>query len=370
MGNESYKKKIKKYKVYNIKLVEKLKICISIKKNRTYWAFINKKWKRIAEVYFVLLKKDIQIISNDTKMITKSQCLGVTKKGVMCSRVVSDIYCFQHKRENFLNTACYAKAKERDQFYTTQNNVSICTQVYNKFININKEEDIIIEPSAGCGSFINSINKLCNNIFLIDIDPKHKLIQAGNFLNFNKNLDKFKKVHLIGNPPFSIINKFLKQAFKITDSLGFILPLSFRKESRKKIFPLNFHCIHEHIVLDNNFHFNGREHKVPTIFQIWEKRKYNRDAVINISSKYIEFVKKKNNPTLAFRRVGAKCGEISTIIQDKSESSYYFIKLKKGLDIFKFFEIYKKVKFFHNNTVAQKSISQQELLLELKKYDI
>jgi hypothetical protein len=81
-------------------------------------------------------------------------------------------------------------------------------------------------------------------------------------------------------------------------------------------------------------------------------------------------VKKKDLPTLAFRRVGCKCGEISSIIENKSESSHYFIKLKKGLSKLKFFAIYKKIKFSHNNTVAQKSISQQELLLELKKYGL
>ena len=83
-------------------------------------------------------------------------------------------------------------------------------------------------------------------------------------------------------------------------------------------------------------------------------------------SKYIEFVKKEDNPILSFKRVGSKAGEISTIIKDKSKNSHYFIKFKNGCDIFKFNNVYKKVKFLHNNTVGPKSISQQELLLELK----
>lgn len=89
-----------------------------------------------------------------------------------------------------------------------------------------------------------------------------------------------------------------------------------------------------------------------------------------MTSKHIEFVKKNNNPTLAFRRVGSRCGEVSVIVQDKSESTHYFIKLKNCLNIVKFFDIYKKIKFLHNNTVGQKSISQQELLLELKKHGV
>jgi hypothetical protein len=78
----------------------------------------------------------------------------------------------------------------------------------------------------------------------------------------------------------------------------------------------------------------------------------------------IEFVKKNDNPTLAFRCVGYDCGEVSSITQDKSTNTHYFIKLRNGLDSVTFFEAYKKIKFLHNNTVGQKSISKQELLLE------
>jgi hypothetical protein len=360
-----------KYKVYDIRCIQKLRVFAGIKK-KTYWAFISDKWKRIAKEYYGILKNSgIGVILKSTTVINKNRCSGFNKNGLQCNRLVSGTYCFQHKRNTFLDiSVCSTRAKELDQFYTTQNNAILCTQIYNKFININKEEDLIIEPSAGCGAFINSLDKLCNNSFLIDIDPKHKRIKKGNFLNFNQNLDKFKKVHFIGNPPFNIIGKFLKHVFKFADITGFVLPLSFRKESRKKIYPLNFHCIHEHVILNNNFYFNGGTRKVPTIFQIWEKRGYNRAPVITVTSKHIEFVKKNNNPTLAFRRVGSRCGEVSVIVQDKSESTHYFIKLKNCLNIVKFFDIYKKIKFLHNNTVGQKSISQQELLLELKKHGV
>jgi hypothetical protein len=140
--------------------------------------------------------------------------------------------------------------------------------VYNEFISINKEKDLIIEPSAGCGSFMNGLDKLCNNVVLIDIDPKHERVKKGDFLKFNRNLDKFKKVHLLGNPPFSHVNLFIRHACKFSDVIGFILPLSFRKESRKKIYPLNFHFIHEYVLLNNSFSFNGGTRKVPTVFQI------------------------------------------------------------------------------------------------------
>jgi hypothetical protein len=202
--------------------------------------------------------------------ITKTQCLGFTKKGTRCSRLLlgNTTQCFQHSKGLEHALTCTKKMKALDQFYTSKENTTICIELYSKFISINRNNDVIIEPSAGNGSFINSIDKLSNNIILIDIDPKHSRIEVGDFLNFNKNLNKFKKVHVIGNPPFSVVHKFIKKACKIADSIGFILPLSFRKVSRKKAFPLNFHLVHEYIILSNIFYFNGCDRKVPTAFQI------------------------------------------------------------------------------------------------------
>jgi len=73
---------------------------------------------------------------------------------------------------------------------------------------------------------------------------------------------------------------------------------------------------------------------------------------------------------LSFRRVGSIAGEISTLIENKSKNSHYFIRFKNGFETCQFVKLYKKIKFLHKNTVGQKSISQQELLLELRKYGI
>jgi hypothetical protein len=354
-----------------LKTIKYIKDSCSINHKITYWAKVGEKLKRISQECFLILKnKGIEIVVKSINMVKKKRCLSLTKKGFQCSRLtfVTD-NCYQHKNHLILDKTCHSTAQKFAQFYTTANNAAVCMRIYKKFISIDKEKDIIIEPSAGCGSFIKGINKLCNTVILLDIDPKHKDIQKGDFLGFNKNLDKFKKVHIIGNPPFNIVTKFIKKASNFANVIGFILPLSFVKESRKKVFPFNFHCVHEHVLLNNDFYFNNNVKKIPTVFQIWEKREFIRDLPVKLISNYIQFVKKKDLPTLAFRRVGFKCGEISTEIETKSESSHYFIKLN-GLSKFKFFEVYKKIKFSKNNTVAQKSISQQELLFELKKYGI
>ena len=69
-----------------------------------------------------------------------------------------------------------------------------------------------------------------------------------NDLNLNKeikdlNQNCFKKIHIIGNPPFgrqsSLAIKFIKKSAEFCDSISFILPKSFKKDSLKKHFPLN-----------------------------------------------------------------------------------------------------------------------------------
>lgn len=91
----------KNYIVYDISLIQKLKISVSIKKNVTYWAFVSNKLKRIAKNYFLeLKKKGIEVISMGTTAINKSQCLGISKNGLICSRFIKGSYCFQHKEQN------------------------------------------------------------------------------------------------------------------------------------------------------------------------------------------------------------------------------------------------------------------------------
>ena len=330
-------------KTYNNNLLTKLRINISLKQNTTYWAFVNSQWKRISYTYFL----DLKLLDIET--------LGP----VLCRQSVSVSSALTNR-----------EALAKDQFYTPEILSTFCLNLYSKVVTVSKSDDIIIEPAAGSGAFIPGIKALCNNTVLIDVDPKHSSVDEADFLKFNIDLSKFKKVHVLGNPPFSLIKKFIEKASGIADTIGFILPLSFRKDSRKKLFPLNYHCIHETILLNNKFIFQGILKKIPTVFQVWEKQVTKRIISPPVSSKYIKFVKKNNSPELAFRRVGSRCGELSFEIENKSESSFYFIKLTNGLGVLTFCEVFKKVVFCHENTVGPKSISQQELLLALSRYGI
>ena len=251
-----------------------------------------------------------------------------------------------------------------DKYYTKKNTVEICFNLINKNLTFDTD-DLIIEPSAGNGAFIEKIKQqMCKHIFY-DIYPENTEIIKNNFLDLNLNLNLYKsnftKIHIIGNPPFgkqsSIAIKFIKKCCKFADSISFILPKSFKKNSLQKKFSLNYHLVVSENIPDNSFTLNNQEYPVPCVFQIWEKRSYNREIINKIEPINFKFVKKNEYPSFSFRRVGANAGNIDIEIESKSIQSHYFIKINDLSLIDKF----KNIKFTHDNTVGPRSINKQEL---------
>lgn len=250
-----------------------------------------------------------------------------------------------------------------DKFYTKNSVVDDCLKYVKKYINITNE-DLVIEPSAGGGAFISSIKSLTNNYLFYDLEPENSEIKKQDFLLSDEDYKIAGKIHIIGNPPFgrqsSLAIKFIKKSCGFCDTLSFILPKSFKKDSLKKKVPKKFHLLFEIDLPERSFLVDGKEYNVPCIFQIWEKRLVDREEVKNLEPVNFIFVKKSENPDIAFRRVGDKAGMISTDFQDKSIQSHYFIKFSKKFDVNKL----KNIKFESNNTVGPKSISKQELIYQ------
>ena len=259
-----------------------------------------------------------------------------------------------------------------DKFYTKSNIAEQCCQIINKYININPHIDLIIEPSAGNGSFIEPITKLSNHHMFYDILPEHPQIVKQDYLNIDLSSilvpDVHTKIHIIGNPPFgrqsSLAIKFIKQSSKFCDTISFILPKSFKKESMQKHFPLNFHLIYQIDLDSHSFIINNEEEKdVPCVLQIWEKKNYERADIITSSPTKFSFVKRDESPDISFRRVGVNAGTIDTNnLNEKSIQSHYFIKFNVDVNKNMAINKIKEINYEHNNTVGPKSISKQEII--------
>ena len=119
-----------------------------------------------------------------------------------------------------------------DKYYTKDTTVNFCINLIKQYIQI-EQNDLIIEPSAGNGSFILGIKTLSSNFLFYDLEPEHHEIIQKDYLS-SENEFKSNKIHIIGNPPFgrqsSLAIKFIKKSCLFCDTISFILPKSFKKD--------------------------------------------------------------------------------------------------------------------------------------------
>ncbi len=262
------------------------------------------------------------------------------------------------------------KRKTIDKYYTSPRIVNECIKLIKENINI-QENDLCIEPSAGNGAFINGIKSLFKNYKFYDLEPENSEIIKQDYLEYDYNtinVQNFNKIHIIGNPPFgrqsSLAIKFIKKSVEYCDSISFILPKSFKKESLKKHFHLNFHLVYEYILPENSFVVDEKIYNVPCIFQIWIKKDIHRKVTEKIFPNEYKFVKKEEEHDISVRRVGINAGDVDTNTNSKSIQSHYFIKFENTLTD----EIFNKLNKINYDckhyTCGPKSISKQELIKE------
>jgi len=166
-------------------------------------------------------------------------------------------------------------ANDLDQFYTNVDVVEKCLEGISF-----DDYDIVLEPSAGSGSFLNLLPK--DKRQGLDLEPAHDEVIKQDFFDFVP--DSSKKYYVVGNPPFgknsSLAVKFFNKSAKFADKIAFIIPRTFRKEEFQNKLDLNFHLVREELLPEESFHTPmGEAYKVPCVFQIWEKRNTKREKV-------------------------------------------------------------------------------------------
>lgn len=259
-----------------------------------------------------------------------------------------------------------------DKFYTKPEVVAKCLKEFKK-LQIDTTTDVVIEPSAGSGSFTSRLVEY--NSISYDIVPEGENIIEQDFLKLNLTEGFHIPLHFIGNPPFgrqsSIAKKFIKHICKCdkTKSFGFILPKSFKKESMQRCIPLDFHLISQINIEKDGFLVNGKDHDVPCVFQVWERREDNRYVSPKLEPKGYTFVKDKKKGRYALRRVGVYAGKIIDMflhpLSKISDQSHYYIKLDEPDE--EFIKKYGELSWEEDNTVGPKSIGKQEFIKELNK---
>ncbi|MCK9558189.1 MAG: hypothetical protein M0R50_09145 [Candidatus Cloacimonetes bacterium] len=221
---------------------------------------------------------------------------------------------------------------------------------------------LIIEPSAGDGAFSTQIDG-CK---AYDIYPRHHSIIEADFLqmHYTGDVDR-RNILCIGNPPFgpngSLALAFIKKCCEFADTIAFILPLSYKKESMQERVPRNYHLIKQIDVPLENALLEGKVQKVPVVFQIWENKYEPRpkpDRFAPVGFSYVANIVRAN-ADFCVRRVGMYAGKASRKLS-QSATSHYYINLFHD-DVDDVVRRLNSVKWEHNNTVGQRSISKNEL---------
>jgi len=232
--------------------------------------------------------------------------------------------------------------------------------------------DLIIEPSAGGGAFIDILKTHNTRIISYDIEPAHPDIIKQDYLTVD--VTQFPKNTLvIGNPPFgrqsSQAIKFLRHS-EFASCIAFILPKSFKKDSMQEKLPMYFHLEHQIDIPEKAFVLgkDGNEHDVPCVFQIWKKYSYKRPPIKKIIPVGWAFTCNRGSEYIVFTRVGVNAGFCTLDDCKRPLTSHYLILLENHNDynnhneyLMYMVDQINNITWEFNNTVGPKSISKQEL---------
>ena len=165
-----------------------------------------------------------------------------------------------------------------DQFFTKPEIAAFCfknaTPIIAKITGVSLEELLFVEPSAGTGSFYDLLPV---NRIGIDIAPRREEFIHNDFLMMCWPIHHPQKHTIaIGNPPFGRRGKlavqFFQKAAKIADTIGFILPVIFRKYSVQKRLPPEWQLIRQLSLPRNSFYTDTLDHhEVNAEFQLWTR---------------------------------------------------------------------------------------------------
>ena len=283
-----------------------------------------------------------------------------------------------------------------DKYYTKPSVASACVSLMKKYTSPKKLCDLIIEPSAGNGSFISSIKNLKCQMKMYDIRPEHSQVLERDYLTIS--IDELyagrspdSRIHVVGNPPFgrqaSLAIKFIKKTCMFADTISFILPKSFKKDSMRRAFSEYFHLVHQHDLETSSFLVNNKDHDSPCVFQVWVRRTEPRPPSVVHMPRGFFFVKRPDLvvpvqgktpiiPHAAIRRVGVYAGRgIRTVTKEdavaKSEQTHYFIRFLPeeyaNEDVDKLVERLSNIVYDTDNTVGPRSISKNEMTFAINK---
>ena len=266
-----------------------------------------------------------------------------------------------------------------DQFYTLPDCSKQCIDTMNQTYNLN-DYDLVVEPSAGNGSFFNQI--IHTSKAGIDLAPQHPAIIQQDFFDYYPPSGK-THIAVIGNPPFgknsSLAIKFFNHAAQWADVIAFIIPRTFRKVSVQNKLDKSFHLVHDNDIPNKPCCFSPPM-AVKCCFQIWERRTEQRPFV-ELPTKHADWTflpfgpldhngqpTPPNGADFAMRAYGGKIGEITKSgLQELRPKSWHWFS--SNIDIDELISRFQQLDYSNSlNTARQNSMGRAELVQLYQQY--
>jgi len=260
-----------------------------------------------------------------------------------------------------------------DKFYTIPSCSKKCIDKVCELYDITKW-DLIVEPSAGNGSFLNQIPSI--NKIGIDILPEQPNIIQQDFFDYSP-LSNNTNILVIGNPPFgrvsSLAIKFFNHSAKWANVIAFIIPRTFRKISLQNKLDNRFYLVYDEEIPNNPCCFSPQM-MVKCCFQIWEKKETKRPFIdLPTTHPDWDFLKLGPNDTngqptpplnadFAMRAYGGNIGEIQTegLNKLRPKSWHWF---KSNIDKKILIDRFNQLDYSNSlNTARQNSMGRAELV--------
>lgn len=260
-----------------------------------------------------------------------------------------------------------------DKFYTLPSYSKQCIDKIVELYDISGW-DLIVEPSAGNGSFLNQIPS--SNKIGIDISPEQNDIIKQNFFEYSPPSNK-TNILVIGNPPFgrvsSLAIKFFNHAAKWANVIAFIIPRTFRRLSVQNKLNHEFHLVYDEEVPNKPCCFCPPM-MVKCCFQVWEKKIIPRPLIVlpttHSNWEFLAFgpMDEHGQPTppfgadFAMRAYGGKIGEIKiNNLHELRPKSWHWIK--SNIDKTALIQRFNQLDYSNSlNTARQNSMGRGELV--------
>lgn len=261
-----------------------------------------------------------------------------------------------------------------DKFYTIPSYSKKCIHKVNELYD-NDSWDLIVEPSAGNGSFYNQIES--SNKIGIDIAPEIDGLVKQDFFTYQPP-ENNKRILVIGNPPFgrvsSLAIRFFNHAAQWADVIAFIIPKTFRRISVQNKLNDSFHLMYDEDVPDKPCSFTPNM-SVKCCFQIWE-RKSEKRPIIKLDTthpdwRFLPFGPKDDrgqptppkNADFAIRAYGGNIGEIVTDdLQNLRPKSWHWVTANINKN--ELMNVFTQLDYSNSlNTARQNSMGRGELVL-------